>query len=287
MQMDEQKIDVWLVFYHDIVNERVVADMRALLSDEERFRETKFHFADDRKRYCVTRAMVRTVLSRYAMVTCTNWEFSTNSYGRPEIASSLQQHQGVAGLSFNISHTHGLIALAVSRHRALGIDVENLRTHEMSIDIAEKFFSPTEIADLRSLPYEERQTRFLEYWTFKEAYIKARGMGLSLPLDRFSFQCPHERAVQIIIDPVLGDDENGWSFWQYQPRTKYLLAICAERLSCNPPIVTTRKIIPTGTEEVLELMLRRASGKLSSRAESTDRSQAGNPQRGPLPSRSA
>jgi len=164
LTISEQNIDVWLASYGEIVDVPLLASLRMLLSDAERQQETRFHFADDRQRYLVTRAMVRTVLSRYAAVAPADWVFSNNAYGRPEIANALSS---ALGLGFNVSHSRGVIALAVSRHRALGVDVENLRVRQVSIDIAERFFSPREVAELASVPLERRQDRFFEYWTFK------------------------------------------------------------------------------------------------------------------------
>src|SRR5438132_13709418 len=153
--------------------------------------------------------------------------FSTNAYGRPEIVNPPAWD---ACLSFNIYRTHSLIVLGVTRRRALGVDVENVCTREISIDIADRYFAPEEVAALRAAPPRQQQYRFFEYWTFKEAYIKARGMGLSLPLDKFSFRYPDDRAVEIAIDPELTDETARWQFWQFRPRTEYLVAICAERV---------------------------------------------------------
>ncbi|WP_158590436.1 4'-phosphopantetheinyl transferase family protein [Noviherbaspirillum cavernae] len=245
-----------MTYYQDIVDTRLLSNLRELLSDAEREREKHFCFADDRLCYLVTRAMVRTVLSRYAPISPVNWIFSANTYGRPEVANC---DIDATDLCFNISHARGLIALAVSRRCALGIDVENLQTRQASIDLAERHFSPVEIADLATVPAEQRQDRFFEYWTFKESYIKARGMGLSLPLDRFSFHYPRECTVQITIDQKLGDDGNRWSFWQFRPTQEHLLAVCAERLDNEAPVLSIRKIVPTVADEVVEIPLLRSS----------------------------
>jgi len=253
--LDKENIDIWLAFYGEMA-EAPLTNMHELLTEPERRQQTRFYFADDRKRYLVTRALVRTVLSRYAAVAPSDWTFSPNAYGRPAIANHCQD---AAGLSFNISHTRGLIALAVGRHRELGVDVENLVARDVSIDIADHFFSPVEVAELAGVPRERSQDRFFEYWTFKESYIKARGMGLSLPLDKFSFLFPHERAVRIAIDAELGDDEARWSFWQYRPSAEYLLALCAERLKEKATVVTMRKVIPTVGDEAFETALLKTS----------------------------
>lgn len=163
------------------------------------------------------------------------------------------------GLSFNLSHTRGLIALAVTRGRELGIDVENIATRAISLDVAERFFSPAEVAELSRVAPDRQQDRFFEYWILKESYIKARGMGLSLPLDGFSFEFPHHSAVNISINPELQDHADRWSFWQYRPTADYLMAICAERYFDDVPAISMRKFAPLGNEmPVIAPFLRRS-----------------------------
>jgi 4'-phosphopantetheinyl transferase len=152
-----------------------------------------------------------------------------------------------------------LIALGVARGLTLGVDVENILAREISMGIAERFFAPSEAAALARVPREQQQDRFFEYWTFKESYIKARGMGLSIPLDQFSFEFPHERCVRLSIQPKLADDPSRWRFWQFRPRPEYQLALCAERVGPEAPTLTIRKVIPTIVDEQLDLRALRTS----------------------------
>jgi 4'-phosphopantetheinyl transferase len=239
------EIHVWLAFYDEIADERLHSAYRELLNAAEREQEPRFYFARDRRRYLVTRALVRTVLSRYIPVDPKGWVFSTNRYGRPDIANPEARD---ACVSFNISHTHHLVVLGSTRGRALGVDVENVREREAPIEVAHRFFSPQEVAGLSAIPADQQTYRFFEYWTFKESYIKARGMGLSLPLDKFSFHYPSERAVEIAIDSELADNAARWQFWQFQPRPEYLVAICAERIGSQTPDVIVREVIPMRSE---------------------------------------
>jgi len=234
-------IQLWLTDYDDIADERLHQSYRALLSDEERRQEPRFYFQRDRRRYLVTRALVRTVLSKYLPARPESWRFSTNAYGRPEIANMAFAE---ANVLFNISHTHSLVVLGVTRSAALGVDVENVVARPVSIDIAGRYFSPVEVAALAKVSPHRQQYRFFEYWTFKESYIKARGMGLSLPLDQFSFHYPHDAAVSIQLDPELRDDESRWRFWQFQVQSKYIVAVCVERIRACAPCVTVRRIVP-------------------------------------------
>jgi 4'-phosphopantetheinyl transferase len=249
------EIHLWLSFYDEIADERLPA-YRELLAAEEKRKEQRFYFARDRRRYLVTRAMVRTVLSRYASIDPKAWIFSNGTYGRPEIANIEAKDEY---LSFNLSHTNSLIALGVTRRRALGVDVENVVARDVSIDIADHFFSPAEVVALAQVPKHQQKYRFFEYWTFKEAYIKARGMGLSLPLDKFSFAYPHDGAVEMTIAPELEDDPSHWQFWQFRPSPQYLVAVCAERISSRQSILAIRKIVPAANEELLNFVSSRNS----------------------------
>src|SRR5262249_39552344 len=153
---------VWLTFADAINEEHLLTGCRQLLSAAEQAEESRFYFSRDRHRYLVSRALLRTALSRYASVAPKDWTFATNEYGRPEIAN-LQTTDGI--LSFSLSHTQGLIALGVAKDRTLGIDVENLAASDVPTSLAHHFFSPEEIVALRDVPHQQRQLRFLEYWT--------------------------------------------------------------------------------------------------------------------------
>ena len=246
---------VWLTFYEWISEERLLAAYRELLDGSEKEEESRFYFARDRQRYLVTRALVRTVLSRYASVDPKDWVFSTDGYGRPHIVN---REATDGGLSFSVSHTKGLIALGVAKGRSLGVDVENFARPKISIDMAAHYFAAQETAALRELPHA-RQYRFFEYWTFKESYIKARGMGFSLPLDRFSFHFADEHAVALVIDPELGDDPSRWQLWQLQPTSEHLLAVCAERLNAEPPRLIVSEITPAVGQRLLTAEILRTS----------------------------
>lgn len=239
------EIHLWLAFYDEIADERLLSDYLVLLNSEEKKQQSRFYFAKDWLRYLVTRALVRTVMSRYVSIDPREWVFSANAYGCPEIANPQGRE---VFLSFNLSHTGSLIVLGVTKRRALGVDVENFRAREVSIDIADRFFAPAEVAALNNVPPQQQQYRFFEYWTFKESYIKARGMGLSLALDKFSFHFPHDRALEITIDQELADDAARWQFWQFQPRPEYLVAICAERVD-QPTKLIVRQAVPMQSEK--------------------------------------
>lgn len=246
-------IDVWLVFVEG-EQDYPLQCYRQLLAPDERAREARFHFEKDRRRFVITRALVRTVLSRYAPVSPADWIFRANAYGRPEAANT---DPAVKDLRFNVSHTTGLIALAVTRGRELGIDAEDIR-RPAGLEAAEHFFSRDEARALRALPPDAQRQRFFEYWTLKEAYVKARGMGLSIPLDRFGFHLPHPGRVQFVAPPDTGLP-SCWTFWQFQPSADYLVALCVEGTPDGQGPLDVRRVVPLGQEAPWPVRMLRTS----------------------------
>lgn len=212
---------------------------RPLLSQDENDRMARFVFERDRRAFLLTRALVRTTLSRYASVAPAEWRFIANVHGRPEI---LERPTGAPDLRFNISHTDGLIACAVTIGREVGVDVEHIH-RRLSHDIADRFFAPAEVTDLRRLPVEDQERVFFDYWTLKEAYIKARGFGLALPLGDFAFKLQPPATPTITFEPSLDDDASTWQFMQEWPTPQHCLGLAVRRTGRDLP-VRIRFVIP-------------------------------------------
>lgn len=212
---------------------------RALLSKDEEARMARLVFDRDRRRFLLTRALVRTMLSRYAGVAPADWSFVANVHGRPEI---LERPRGVPDLRFNLSHTDGLIACAVTIGRDVGVDVEHIG-RRLTHDVAGRFFAPREVNDLQSRPAEERHKIFFDYWTLKEAYIKARGLGLALPLADFAFTLSPPAPPAIAFEPSLDDDPAAWQFYQDWPTPHHRLGLAVRREGADLP-VRVRSVIP-------------------------------------------
>ncbi len=237
-------VDVWCVYYDAIRAEDLLAQYWDMLSPAERVQQQRFYFPADRHRYLVTRAAVRTILSRYAALAPTEWEFANNAYGRPSIANP-----GVApGLAFNLSHTSDLIVVGITRDLELGVDTEPMTARPAPLEQADYFFSSRETAALRALPVSMQQARFFQHWTLKESYIKARGMGLSIPLADFGFEFGPGTGVTLSVAPRLNDDPARWHCWQFQADGGYLVSICASALAPAPPAIRFRKVVPLGAD---------------------------------------
>lgn len=220
-----------------------------LISGQERTQARRFYFAADRHRYLVTRALVRTVLSRYAPVAPEQWRFVCNAYGKPAVANHGRQ---AAGISFNLSHSRQLVVLGVGCGQALGIDAENLNDRQAPVDLAQRYFCAGEAQALAACPSALRAERFYRYWTLKESYIKARGMGLSIPLDQFGFDFGAGGQIAMSMQAGLGDQAARWRFWQWRPAATALVALCAQAATPQPQRLVHKRIIPTVEEHVLD-----------------------------------
>lgn len=196
--VDPDAIDDWYLLgaYH------------SLMSPDEAKQQARYRFSAGRREYLVTRALVRSVLSAYAPIAPRDWVFVRNAHGRPEIAGP----EGAPRLRFNLSNTRGLVACLVTEGREVGVDVEDVHRRGETVAIADRFFSPFESSALHRLPAHRQRDRFFDYWTLKEAYIKARGMGLAIPLDHFSYHLDEPDGIRISFEPELPDDPLRWQF---------------------------------------------------------------------------
>lgn len=203
------------------------------LAPDERTRAGRFHFLEDRQHFIAARGILRAILSRYLGVEPARLRFCYGEYGKPNLA---EEFSG-AGLRFNISHSNGLALFAVTQNREIGIDVEWVRSDIEADNIASRFFSTLEVATLRSLPAHIQQVAFFNCWTRKEAYIKARGEGLSMPLDKFDVTlAPGEPAALLRTrgEPMEADR---WSLRELFLGEGYAAAVAAQgkdwKLKCR------------------------------------------------------
>ena len=191
-----------------------------ILSDEERARAARFHFERDRHRFIAGRAALRRVLATYLERAPANLAFTVGPHGKPALEN--------LGLEFNLSHSGGCGLLAVTRGRRVGVDVERVRADFAGEDIARRFFAPAEVEALAGFAPDQYATGFFRCWTRKEAYVKARGDGLSLALDRF--EVPLDQGATRALASCLDDpSECGrWSLREVVPAPGYLGALVVE-----------------------------------------------------------
>lgn len=186
LTLDNQHVDVWRLSLDLSVD--FVKSIESTLSADEKERAARFHFEADKNRFIVAHGALRKILGRYLQCDPSELTFSVNQYGKPALVNS--------ALEFNLSHSGDLALVAVTQGRKIGVDVERVRQGISSHVIAQQYFSKSEVAELQSLPIEQRVAAFFICWTRKEAYIKAQGLGLALPLESFDVSLtPNQPAV--------------------------------------------------------------------------------------------
>jgi 4'-phosphopantetheinyl transferase len=203
--MNTNALQLWFAYPADMPMHKGVPACISLLNEEERERLSAFRFDEHRQEFATTRALVRTALSSLAPVQPADWKFSTNAWGKPEV-------EGQQGLQFNVSNSPGLVVCLIVWGHAVGVDAEPFERANQILDLHDQVLSSAELAQLNALPAAEKMRRALALWTLKEAYIKARGMGLSIPLRQFSFLFSAENGIQLELDTELNDAANRWRF---------------------------------------------------------------------------
>jgi len=194
------------------------------LAPDEKERAARFYFQKDATHFIVARGVLRAILSRYLKVRPEQLCFGYGSYGKPFLASD-----NCGDLRFNLSHSDGLALFAIARGHEVGIDIERIRAEGVEPGMAERFFSPCEVTALSALPVCRRVEAFFNCWTRKEAYIKARGEGLSLPLDKFAVSlAPGEPAV--LLQTMVDENQTSrWSMIALAAESGFKAAVVIER----------------------------------------------------------
>lgn len=231
---------IWYALPDELTDPRLLDAYRALMAPGERERQLRYYFEKNRHEYLITRALVRTALSRYADVPPEAWVFEAGEHGKPHIAWPEVSPR----LSFNLSNTTGMVACMIAIERDLGVDVEERERAVRAMEVADRFFSPAEVSDLRGLPEAEQPGRFITYWTLKESYIKARGMGLAIPLDQFSFLIRGSEEPVIGFDPRLKDDPATWQFARIRPTRRHAMAAAVRVAPGERVALSARMTVP-------------------------------------------
>lgn len=217
-----EEVHVWRASLHPPL--RRVHALEQTLAPDERERADRFVRAEDRTRFIVGRGILRRILGLYRGLDPGQLRFCYNPFGKPLLAAVA----GREAIRFNVSHTGKLALYAVTDGREVGVDIERVRPDFGTEEIAERFFSRRELAALRTLPAPRRLEAFFACWTQKEAYLKARGEGLLLPLDRFDVSLsPGQPAALLAVhdDPA---EATRWSLRKLFPGPDHVAALAVE-----------------------------------------------------------
>jgi 4'-phosphopantetheinyl transferase len=217
LELAENEIHVWRASVE--CDETVLRQFEATLSSDEQARAERFVFPRDRNRFIAVRGILRELLGRYVSRPPADIEFDYGPQGKPGLSINLPQRQ----VQFNVSHSHGVALLAFARGRQLGVDVELVRPDIAREQIAERYFSPQEVMELRRLPPSLQDEGFFLCWTRKEAYIKALGGGLTVPLNSFQVSLTPGKPEEL-----RAADSSHWSLRSLRPDQRHVGALVVE-----------------------------------------------------------
>lgn len=240
--MESGALHLWFAFPHDLADEEAAAACALLLSPEEHAHWQRFRHAEKRRESLATRALARVALSHVSPRAPREWAFAVNPRGKP-------RPEPECGLRFNLSNATELVVCLVAQDAEVGVDVEPFRRAPQILRVVDEVFSPLERSQLAELPEDARSARAVMLWTLKEAYIKARGLGLALPLQKISFVFDAAGGIHLELDPVIEDDPRRWVFGLVE-HAAHRIAIVVERtrawqltaLEVRPPLAAPIKV---------------------------------------------
>jgi len=205
-----------------------LSELEGLLSEEEVGRARRFRFATHRNRFVARRGLLRRLLGRYLQISPKEIGLEYSDYGKPSLAT---RHN--SNLHFNLSHSHDIALFVLTLGRKAGIDVEQIQQDFSDLAIPERFFTSREATMLRGLPMSQQPEAFFELWVRKEAYVKARGMGLSLPLDSFEVPLGDGETVKLLQTEQSAAPAAPWTMRALRPAPGYAGALALEGAACT------------------------------------------------------
>ena len=219
MELPENEAHVWFFNVDDFLKD--IKSYASCLSEEEILRSNKFKFDKDRIIYILARGSLRILSGYYLGHGPKGIEFTYGTHGKPDYNCSTK-------IKFNISHSGKLIVLGFVKTYVIGLDIERIKTDFDVLNIAEIFFSITEIKMLYDLRQDDLYKAFYRCWTRKESFIKAEGSGLSFPLDSFSVSLDDDKNAKLLETRWNASERNKWSLFSFSPAKDYIGAIAVK-----------------------------------------------------------
>jgi len=217
LALPESELHVWRADLN--LAPEVLNRLALTLDNDEKARAARFHFAGDRDHFTACRGILRELLGEYLGSSPASIEFSYGAYGKP----AHRPENSRPPVQFNVSHSSGHAVLAFARNCEIGIDLEPTGREFAGEEIAKRYFSAQEVAELIALPAETRPEGFSLCWTRKEAYVKARGMGLQIPLESFSVSLTPNQPERLE-----SEDAHRWRLRSFKPAPDFVAAVVHE-----------------------------------------------------------
>ena len=231
--LTDSDIHVWCASLN--VSPEDLSDYVSLLSPDEKTRAERFYFEKDRDYFSVGRGLLRILIGHYLKIIPSQIEFFYEDHGKPTLKSVLQDKT----FEFNLSHSKGMALYIFNWHRKVGIDVEHIHPMPDMDDFAERFFSPRESALINSLSGQQKEAVFFKLWTCKEAFLKANGNGLTLPINQVEISLENEGHIK--LEPI-GEEKEQTADWRlelFNPVPGYQAALAIEGNGAAPPTTTS------------------------------------------------
>lgn len=223
----------WYASTAALTRSRIEAGL-AWLTPAERERYRRFYLDEDRHMFLLGRLLARSLVGAALGVSPAGWTWREGPHGRPEIASP------ATPIRFNLAHSAGLVLCALACDREVGVDVEDLRRRPVDEAVVRRYCAPLEIADIEAQG-EAWHDRFLRYWTLKEAYLKARGLGIAMPLAEIGFALDTSGARVQFLGSLAGTDDR-WAFFISQPTDRHVVAVAVSARDGRKPSCELRPI---------------------------------------------
>jgi len=238
---------IWLLDFRTIDDSQLEA-FKESLSEDELERLERFSNARLRRKQLITRMGVRSCLSQYSdSISPKDWEFEQDANGKPMLKAGSEMD-----LSFNLSHSGDWLVVATTVDTQIGVDLQQRSYQQPLTDLAERFFHPEEAKALAEAEGDWQEAQFFRFWTLKEAYLKARGLGIVGGLEKARFQLDNNGLVTAEFDPALKDDPSDWQFHHFDLEDNYSLALALHQPRAQHASPHFYKFVPGGMVVPLE-----------------------------------
>ena len=249
LKTGSNSIQLWLVHESKITDQSLLDQYHGLLSERELKRYERLRLASDKKQFLITQVLARSVLAELTGINNPGAiRFERNSHGKPYLPGQDQPQ-------FNLTNSNGLIALAVAVKAEIGIDVEYLHRKAACLQLARRYFTKGEAETFEGLDESALRDRFFDYWTLKEAWLKAFGTGLRTPLNYFGFTLSDK--VEICFTSKIQSLPQEWAFWQFDLLGDYRLSVCLNDAPDREYQITAQEGVPLKGFRSVSLQQRR------------------------------
>ncbi|MCI0428001.1 MAG: 4'-phosphopantetheinyl transferase superfamily protein [Nitrospiraceae bacterium] len=216
---------LWTLRTDELTDTAIACGFQAILSADERNKARRFRRATDRQQFVISHALVRLALSNHFPVPAGDWRFDRDHNGRPFIVAPVI----LPPVRFSLSHTQGLVACLITLSAEAAVDVEKIEHNQDLALVARQVLSPAEQRALSVLSGKDWTARFFDYWTLKEAYAKARGLGLSLTLSHIGFECGRDDTLLARFASQVDDNSSAWVFWRRHLSPQHTISVAAKK----------------------------------------------------------